>query len=52
MRRIGLLHPGAMGATVGAAARSNQHTVLWASAGRTGSTQARAAGPTWKMLVR
>jgi 3-hydroxyisobutyrate dehydrogenase-like beta-hydroxyacid dehydrogenase len=42
MRRIGLLHPGAMGASVGAAARSNQHTVLWASAGRTGSTSARA----------
>lgn len=42
MRRIGLLHPGAMGASVGAAARSNQHTVLWASAGRTGSTRARA----------
>lgn len=43
MRRIGLLHPGAMGATVGAAARSNQHTVFWASAGRSGSTQARAS---------
>lgn len=42
MRRIGLLHPGAMGASVGAAARSNQHTVFWASAGRTGSTHARA----------
>ena len=42
MRRIGLLHPGAMGASVGAAARSNQHTVLWASAGRTASTGARA----------
>jgi 3-hydroxyisobutyrate dehydrogenase-like beta-hydroxyacid dehydrogenase len=42
MRRIGLLHPGAMGASVGAAARSNQHTVLWASAGRSASTRARA----------
>jgi 3-hydroxyisobutyrate dehydrogenase-like beta-hydroxyacid dehydrogenase len=42
MRRIGLLHPGAMGASVGAAVRSNGHTVLWASAGRTGSTSARA----------
>ena len=42
MRRIGLLHPGAMGASVGAAARSNHHTVLWASAGRTASTSARA----------
>ena len=42
MRRIGLIHPGAMGASVGAAARSNHHTVLWASAGRSGSTGARA----------
>jgi len=42
MRRIGLLHPGAMGASVGAAARSNEHTVLWASTGRTASTGARA----------
>jgi 3-hydroxyisobutyrate dehydrogenase-like beta-hydroxyacid dehydrogenase len=31
-----------MGASVGAAARSNDHTVLWASAGRTASTSARA----------
>jgi 3-hydroxyisobutyrate dehydrogenase-like beta-hydroxyacid dehydrogenase len=31
-----------MGASVGAAARSNGHTVLWASAGRTASTHARA----------
>ncbi|PON15576.1 phosphogluconate dehydrogenase, partial [Candidatus Entotheonella serta] len=29
MKRIGLIHPGAMGASIGAAARSNQHTVLW-----------------------
>ncbi len=42
MRRIGLIHPGAMGASVGAAARSNGHTVLWASSGRTVSTCARA----------
>jgi len=42
MRRLGLLHPGAMGASVGAAARSNQHTVFWASAGRSASTSARA----------
>jgi 3-hydroxyisobutyrate dehydrogenase-like beta-hydroxyacid dehydrogenase len=42
MRCIGLLHPGAMGASVGAAARSNQHTVLWASAGRSAGTGARA----------
>jgi 3-hydroxyisobutyrate dehydrogenase-like beta-hydroxyacid dehydrogenase len=31
-----------MGASVGAAARSNQHTVFWASDGRSSSTQARA----------
>jgi 3-hydroxyisobutyrate dehydrogenase-like beta-hydroxyacid dehydrogenase len=42
MKHIGLIHPGAMGASVGAAARSNEHTVLWASAGRTASTRARA----------
>jgi 3-hydroxyisobutyrate dehydrogenase-like beta-hydroxyacid dehydrogenase len=42
MTRIGLMHPGAMGASVGAAARSNQHTVLWASQGRSKGTFARA----------
>lgn len=42
MRRIGLIHPGAMGASVGAAARSNQHTVLWASSGRSADTAKRA----------
>lgn len=42
MTCIGLMHPGAMGASVGAAVRSNGHTVLWASAGRTASTWARA----------
>jgi len=42
MRCIGLMHPGAMGASVGAAVRSNGHTVLWASAGRTASTWGRA----------
>ncbi len=42
MKCIGLIHPGAMGASVGAAARRNQHTVLWASAGRSASTHARA----------
>jgi 3-hydroxyisobutyrate dehydrogenase-like beta-hydroxyacid dehydrogenase len=42
MKRIGLIHPGAMGASVGAAARSNQHTVLWASAGRSKDTVERA----------
>jgi 3-hydroxyisobutyrate dehydrogenase-like beta-hydroxyacid dehydrogenase len=42
MRRIGLMHPGAMGASVGAAARSNKHTVLWASTGRSADTYTRA----------
>lgn len=42
MKRIGLIHPGAMGASVGAAARSNQHTVLWASAGRSADTVERS----------
>ena len=42
MKRIGLIHPGAMGASIGAAARSNQNTVLWASEGRSPDTAARA----------
>src|SRR5262245_42479879 len=42
MHCIGLMHPGAMGASVGAAVRSNGHRVLWASAGRTASTWGRA----------
>ena len=39
---IGLIHPGAMGASVGAAATSNGHTVLWASHGRSQDTHGRA----------
>lgn len=42
MKRIGLIHPGAMGASVGAAARSNGHSVFWASQGRSADTVARA----------
>ena len=42
MKRIGLIHPGAMGASIGAAACSNQNTVLWASVGRSEDTAARA----------
>ncbi len=42
MKRIGLMHPGAMGASVGAAARHHQHTVLWASEGRSAETVARS----------
>jgi hypothetical protein len=39
---IGLLHPGEMGAAVGAALRSRGETVLWASAGRSAATSQRA----------
>ena len=42
MTRIGLLHPGAMGASVGAAATGNGHVVLWASRGRSADTMERA----------
>jgi len=43
---VGLLHPGEMGAAVGAQLRANGHAVLWASAGRSSATagRARAAG--------
>ena len=40
--RVGLLHPGAMGAAVGAALRAGGHDVAWASAGRSEGTRARA----------
>ena len=39
---IGLLHPGEMGATVGAAARLNEIQVVWASDGRGPQTHGRA----------
>ena len=39
---IGLLHPGEMGATVGAAARENEVQVVWASDGRSPATRSRA----------
>ena len=39
---IGLLHPGEMGSVVGETLRSAGHTVLWASAGRSAETTARA----------
>ena len=42
MTHIGLLHPGAMGASVGAAAAGNGHAVLWASRGRSAATLERA----------
>jgi len=39
---VGLLHPGAMGAAVGAALRSVGTDVVWASDGRSDATRARA----------
>lgn len=43
MTVIGLLHPGEMGAAVGAAARTGGARVVWASEGRGEATRARAA---------
>lgn len=40
---VGLLHPGEMGAAVGAALAQAGHDVRWASAGRSAETHARAA---------
>jgi 3-hydroxyisobutyrate dehydrogenase-like beta-hydroxyacid dehydrogenase len=40
--RIGLLHPGAMGAAVGAALVGRGHDVVWVSDGRSAATRARA----------
>jgi len=39
---VGLINPGEMGASVGAAAAGNGHEVLWASAGRSEATRQRA----------
>ena len=39
-----LLHPGAMGASVGAALAGNGHDVSWVSANRSGATRDRANG--------
>ncbi len=46
MATVGVLHPGAMGAAVGAALVGAGHTVLWDPAGRSAETaeRARAAG--------
>ena len=40
---IGLLHPGEMGAAVGQCLAGAGHRVLWAPAGRSAATAARAA---------
>jgi len=42
--RIGLLHPGAMGSSVGQALVASGHDVVWASAQRSSHTRARGAG--------
>jgi 3-hydroxyisobutyrate dehydrogenase-like beta-hydroxyacid dehydrogenase len=42
-RRVGILHPGAMGSSIAAAAAQNGHEVYWASAGRSTQSQERAA---------
>jgi len=41
---VGLLHPGAMGAALGAELRTAGHDVSWASAGRSAATKERAEG--------
>lgn len=41
-RTVGVLHPGAMGASVGAAARAGGARVLWCAAARSQATRARA----------
>jgi 3-hydroxyisobutyrate dehydrogenase-like beta-hydroxyacid dehydrogenase len=43
MTTIGLLHPGEMGASVGASGRTSGQRVLWASQGRGADTARRAA---------
>jgi 3-hydroxyisobutyrate dehydrogenase-like beta-hydroxyacid dehydrogenase len=40
---VGLLHPGAMGAALGAQLRETGHDVVWASEGRSADTARRAA---------
>ena len=44
MTRVGILHPGAMGAAVGATLVESGHDVRWASSGRSAATAERAAG--------
>lgn len=40
---LGILHPGAMGSSIAAAAVQNGHEVYWASAGRSAQSRERAA---------
>jgi 3-hydroxyisobutyrate dehydrogenase-like beta-hydroxyacid dehydrogenase len=43
MAIVGVVHPGAMGAAVGAALRAGGHEALWASEGRSAASAERAA---------
>lgn len=43
MTAVGILNPGAMGASIAASARAAGHDVVWAAAGRSAATQQRAA---------
>jgi 3-hydroxyisobutyrate dehydrogenase-like beta-hydroxyacid dehydrogenase len=43
MTTVGVLHPGEMGAALGARLRERGHDVLWASEGRSTATRGRAA---------
>lgn len=49
MVTIGLLHPGDMGTSIGEAARSQGARVLWAAAGRSAATRARADAAGFEM---
>jgi 3-hydroxyisobutyrate dehydrogenase-like beta-hydroxyacid dehydrogenase len=52
---VGILHPGQMGATVGASLRASGVRVGWASSGRSASTRQRAAAAgleDWQTLER
>src|SRR5436190_12603518 len=42
LETVGLLHPGEMGAAVGAVLRKRGHRVVWASEGRSAETRKRA----------
>lgn len=41
-RNIGILHPGSMGISLAASAKNSDHTVYWASEGRSSATRDRA----------
>lgn len=42
MKKVGILHPGAMGSSIAAAAAAGGHAVYWAAAGRSAASRARA----------